>query len=294
MANFKIKLTPLERLEIGAKDLVTSRIIGKYKSVFKGKGIEFEDFRDYTPSDDASFIDWKASVRANKILVKEFIEERNIDVFFLIDASSSMIFGSESKLKLEYAAELAASLAYTVIHAGDSVGFAMFSDKIGENSLPNRKREQFYILTRALSDSKNYGGKKNFEKAIGFCMASLKKVDILIIISDFIGLNGNWERALKLAGGKFEVIGFMVRDKRDREFPKDCGTIVLEDAFSEQQILADTNSIGSDYREHVKKQEDGVRGAFLKSNNEILILQTDEPFIKPLTKFFKMRSMKWR
>ena len=115
----------IKRLKIFTNQIVNTSFVGGYKSVFKGHGMEFEDYREYTPNDDASTIDWKASVRSKQLLVREFVEERNLNVFFLIDASSSMVYGSTDKLKMEYAAEIVATLSYTILQAGDSISFAL-------------------------------------------------------------------------------------------------------------------------------------------------------------------------
>ena len=169
MAKLRISLTPaLKKLEIFTKKNVSNTFLGSYKSVFRGRGIEFEEYRAHIPSDDASFIDWKASLRANQMLVKEFGEERQLNVFILIDVSSTMFYGSTFKLKNEYAAELAASLCYAVLQADDAVGFALFSDKIVQSSFPAHDPKQLYLLFRALTNEKNYGGSCNFENAIKF------------------------------------------------------------------------------------------------------------------------------
>lgn len=295
MEDIKIELTQaIRKLEIVTRNLVTNKMVGKYKSVFKGRGLEFESFRNYSKDDDAGVIDWKASVRANKILVKDFVEERNIDVFFLIDASSSMIFGSTKELKLVYAAELTASLSYVISKAGDSTGFAMFSDKIIEKSVPSLKKNQFYHLSKALINPHNYGGGKDFEGALKFCMSFLKKGSILIIVSDFIGMDNNWEGALKIASRKLDVIGIMVRDPRDREIPENSGTILIEDSMSEKQLIIETSKIRDDYKSYVKKNEEDIKQSFLRNRSDLLILQTDESFLKPLRGFFKMRGSRWR
>ena len=118
----------VKRLKILTNNIVNSQLVGNYRSVFKGRGLEFEGYRHYTPDDDASSIDWKASVRSKEMLVKQLIDERNVSVFFLIDVSSSMVYSTTDKLKVEYMAELVATLSYVILSAGDSVGFALFID----------------------------------------------------------------------------------------------------------------------------------------------------------------------
>src|SRR3989344_2496505 len=126
MRKLRVKLAPaIRQLEVVTRGMVSTRLIGQYKSVFKGKGLEF------------------ASRRANQLLVKQFVEERNLEVFFLIDTSASMVFGSTEKLKNEYVAELVASLAYVILESGDSVGFALFNEKIIAKFPPANGKNQF-------------------------------------------------------------------------------------------------------------------------------------------------------
>ena len=128
MPKLKINLNfSLSRLDLAIKGLTTTQFLGQYQSVFKGQGLEFADYRTYTQGvDDASLIDWKASRRANNLLVKEFIEERNLEVIFMVDVSSQMLAGSVQKLKAEYIAEIVAAMGYSILKAGDAVGLLLF------------------------------------------------------------------------------------------------------------------------------------------------------------------------
>ena len=196
----------IKRLKILTSQIVNTSIVGGYKSVFKGHGLEFEDYRQYTPNDDASLIDWKASVRSKELFIREFVEERNLNVYFLIDVSSSMIYGSIDKLKMEYAGELAAALSYVVLNAGDSVGFALFNDKIVKNVPPITGFMQYHNLVSALVNPNYYGGKYDLDEALKFILAFLKQASIVIIISDFIGLKNDWERYIKTVGVRDKII----------------------------------------------------------------------------------------
>ena len=288
---FIIKLRPLEGLEIGPRRIVTSRFLGSYKSVFRGKGLEFVDYKEFVGGDDASLIDWKASSRAGKLLVKEFAEERNINIFFLIDVSSSMVYSSISKLKSEYAAELVGSLGFLVLHSGDSIGFALFTDKIIKSSLPVSGIGKHYAFMKELTDVENYGGGYDIVYALKSVNSFLERNSVLIIVSDFIGLKGEWETRIKLASQKYDVIGIMIRDIRDKNLPKmGLGTALLEDPFTGEQIVVDTKKVGPAYKKYVSRQEKKIKEVFLKSNSDFLSLTTDEDFVDSLFKFFKSRG----
>jgi len=290
MAKLRISLTPaLKRLEIVSRRLVTSALVGSYMSVFKGQGLEFEEYKNYTPADDAKFIDWKATLRANDIMVKKFGEERELQVFLLVDVSSTMFFGSVPKLKNEYAAELAASLCYAILKADDAVGFALFSDRIVQKSLPVRDTKQFYVLLKNIVNINNYGGPCNFKNAIEFAIAHLKENSILIIISDFVELGKDWRKMFKIAAGKFDLIGVMVRDPRDKTLPPVKKMVLFEDLSSGRQLLIQPEKIREKYSRYVKMEEKMIEDLFKQSGSGFISLSTDKDFSRPIINYFNRR-----
>lgn len=291
MEKLKLDLSEdIKRLEVITKYLVNTKIIGNYKSVFKGLGLEFEAYKDYTPNDDSSLIDWKSSKKAHKLLIKEFKEERNLNIFFLVDSSSTMVCSSIKKLKNEYAAEFTASLAYAMLNAGDAVGFALFGDRIIKKIPPARTKHQFYALLKNLSNPLFYGGDYDLGNALKFIMNFLEQGSAVIIVSDFIGLKGEWQKYLKIAAGKFDVIGVMVRDPVDEVLPEDKHQVMLEDPISGNQLLIVPNQIRNMYKEYVEIQKGMIRSIFLKSGCDFIELITNKPFIGEVIKFFKARE----
>jgi uncharacterized protein (DUF58 family) len=279
----------IKNIEMVIKMLVNMRLASRYRSVFKGKGLEFEDYRVYTPNDDSKLIDWKASMRAKDILIKLYKEERNLDVYFLVDSSASMIFGSTEKLKLEYGAEVAAALAYFVMSAGDKAGLIMFSDRVVKMIRPSSGRKHFYIMLRSLVDTSLYGGSYNLGMALKFLIKIAKERGVVVIVSDFIGLSKGWEKIIKTTSANFDVIGIMVRDPRDEMLPEGVGNVVIEDPYSGVSMIVNTDQIKDTYRKYVKKEERMIRTTFLRSNADFLYLSTDKPFTKELIEFFIMR-----
>lgn len=295
MEELKLNLKPLiKRLEVSTKKGFTGILAGSYKSTFKGKGLDFEGYRDYDISDDASLIDWKATLRSQDLLVKVLVEERNVNVVFLVDVSSSMSFASVEKLKNEYAAELVASMSFAAIRAGDSVGLVMFTDKIVKFLPPTMGNKQYFMIIKSLSDPRLYDGKFDFVKIINDLMSSVKKGATVIIVSDFIGLGKDWEKHLREASEKFEVIGIMVRDPRDYEMPADVGQIVISDPYSEKEVLIDTAEVKKRYESAVKEQVKHIKETFINSKSEFLELRTDKPFLNDIIKFFLMRHKRKR
>ena len=287
----KLNINLGKKLTIFTKRIVTTKLVGNYKSKIKGRGLEFSNFREYSMNDDSSLIDWKTSIRVNQPVVKEFVEERNLEVFFLIDVSSTMVFGSTEKLKNEYSSELISTLAYAILHVGDSLGYAFFSDKLFNLNLPAHSKNRFYILSRDLSNPENYGGTFDLELALKKVTEILRKNSVLIIVSDFIGLKGNWRDIIKKAAYKFDTIGIMVRDPRDREIPADSSMVVLSDPYTNQELILDpTESIIERYKRYVEIQEKEIESAFSKARASFLKLTTDQPFLVPLVNFFKKRQ----
>ena len=294
---FKVDLVPaLRRLEVLAKGLISSTIIGGYRSVFKGRGLEFNEYRDYSIGDDASMFDWRASAKTGDILVRKYIEERDIDVFFLLDASSNMLFGSTDKLKVEYMIELVASLSHAVLEAGDNVGLGLFTDKIVEKIAPSRNREQFYLITKKMLEVENYGGRFDFNQACKFALSYLRESSILIILSDFSNLLDNPanEEYLKLITKKFDVISIMIRDLRDREMPEDVGQVVLQDPSTDKTLIVEPELIKQAYERFIREQENKIKNLFFKEGASFIDIQTDKSFVKPLVGLFRARAARLR
>lgn len=293
---FKVDLVPaLKRLEILAKGLASSKIIGAYKSVFKGKGLEFSDYRGYTLEDDAALIDWKASARTNELLIRQYTEEREVNVFFLVDCSSRMLFGSTEKLKAEYNIELVASLAHAILEAGDSVGLALYSDNVKAKISPSRGKTQFYEIIKLLLNPAYYeGGGFNFQSAVKFIFNYLKETSVIIVVSDFLDWSDELEKSFELLKTKFDIVCIMVRDPRDRILPSGAGEIVIQDPKSGKTMLIEPELIKEAYENVVKEQEKNIRNTLSKEGVDFTDIQTDKPFIKPIINLFLKRATRWR
>jgi len=286
--------TIIKRLRIETVKLVNTKMIGKYSSVFKGRGLEFYDYRQYSEGDDAAMIDWKASVRGNNLLVKEFVEERNLNVFFLIDVSSSMMFSTIDKLKIEYAAELVATLSYTILKAGDCVGFALFSNEIIIYSPPSAGMKQHYKLLSTIVDPRHYGGDYDLVEALRFILTSLKELSVVIVVSDFIGLKKDWQHYINVVGKRFDLIGVMVLDPVELELPDYNGQVVMGDCFSGRQLLVNVAPIKENYKKHMQNRGKELTEVFIEADADLVRLTTDKPFIKPITDLFLRRGNRRR
>ncbi|MCD4666739.1 DUF58 domain-containing protein [archaeon] len=293
----KVDLTPkIRRLEALSKRVLKEQGFGgEYKTFYRGTGLEFDSYRPYISSyDDANEIDWKASHRAKDLLVKTYVEERDLDVFILVDVSQSMVFGSADKLKNEYTVELVASLVHAILEAGDNVGLSTFSDKPLHKVLPSRSRSQFYSITKMLLNPDIYGGKFDFNEAMKFIFNFVQKSNTLVIlISDFVNLPKNWEEFLSVLGVKYDAIAIMVRDIRDKILPEDTGQVLVSDPDSNRQLLIDSNIVKKRYEDYVRKQEKEIENTFRKYQIDFVNLTTDKTFIQPILQYFARRGAKW-
>ncbi len=262
-----------------------------YKSVFRGRGLEFESYRLYNPEDDASLIDWKASLRANEMLAKKYIEERRLNVYFLVDVSSSMLFGSSKKLKAEYAAEFVASLSHLIIGSGDNVGMVMFSDNVVKVLRPSASKNQFALFTKFLSDPSFYGGGFDLGNAIEYVLRTVKSsYTVFILVSDFIRVKKDVLRNLRLMGSRFETFGVMVRDQMDDNLPKTKYQFSIQDPYSGRQMILDPEIAAERYRESAIRQKGLIKDMLKKSRVDLLELTTDKGFSIPLSGFLRARA----
>ncbi len=294
MKEFKVDVTPtLKRLEVISKKGISGMLSGEFRSVLKGRGLEFHGYRNYNAAeDDAKQIDWKASLRSRYLVVKELIEERNNNIMFLIDVSSSMSFGSTPKLKNEYVIELFASLAHTLLGEGDSVGLALFADNIRFFRMPNIGNKQYYIMLKNITDTSFYEGGYDLESALHDFNARMSRRSIVILMTDFIGVKGDWYEKLKLLAAKHELIVFKINDPRDVMMPAEVGQVFVKDPYTGQILLVDTKKVKQEYERNMQEQETQLAKMLKDVNVDHMFLRTDQPYNKEVFKFFKMRELR--
>lgn len=296
LKKFNADLVPgIKELTLSVKkNLLTTAMSGELASKLKGRGIEFEDYRDYDTHDDANRIDWRASQRSQRLLVREYKLDVNFNAFFLVDASESMLFSSTKKLKCEYAAEVANSIFYGVLASGNSTGFAIFNDGVKALVKPMLGKKQYHLFAKEISDVNNYGGKKDFKKAVRHTLSILDRKTLIFIVSDFIGLETELAEYLKIMAHVHEVIGVMIQDPRDIRIPDNIGQIVLQDPFSNDKIYVDSKQYAEIYYQHNLKRINLIRTIFQRTKSKLIELSTDEEYFNPLLRFFRKIGARWR
>ncbi|MGK0209555.1 MAG: hypothetical protein ACI83O_000834 [Patescibacteria group bacterium] len=262
-----------------------------YRTLFRGKGLEFDSYRNFQADDDASMIDWKASLRGNTMLAKKYVEERDLSVYFCVDVSNGMLFGSGDKLKSEFAAEFIVALSHLILESGDKVGLILFNDSIVHIVPPKNSKKHFYNIGKVLGDVENYGGGYSFEAPLDYALEHVKSdYAVFILVSDFIRMHKTIEQRLKMLSNQYEVVAVMVRDAFDEALPETDFSMMVSDPYSNRQVLIDSEMVHEKYKhnvvEHKKRVEEMLKGA----NIDMLELITDKPFFLPLSQFLRSRS----
>ena len=282
-------LKKVKRIEITTRGLVNEVFSGEYHSVFKGRGMEFAEGREYQMGDDIRNIDWNVTARSGSPFVKIFDEERELTVMLLVDVSSSGNFGTTTQMKGEIAAELCAVLAFSPIKNNDKVGLIIFSDKI-EKFIPPRKGKQHVLrVIREILFFKPEDSQTDLNVALEYLSRVIKRRSIVFLVSDF--LTENYEKSLQVANRKHDIIAINIIDPREVELPS-IGFIEMEDAETGETVIVDTSNPairGSFYNE--SKDERDKREKFFKSIGvDNINIKTDRSYVEPITRFFRMRA----
>jgi len=285
-------LKQVRQIEIRTKGLVNQVFSGEYHSVFKGRGMEFSEVREYQFGDDIRNIDWNVTARFGHPYIKVFEEERELTVMLMVDLSGSLMFGSVSKTKQRVAAELSAILAFSALKNNDKVGLILFTDKI-EKFVPPRKGNKHVLrIIREVLSFEPEGNTTDIKAALEFMNNAIKKRSIVFLLSDF--LDEGYEKILKVVGRKHDLIGMVLDDRRENEFPS-IGLVKFTDAETGAERWIDTSS--QRVRQAMKQargQETSKRDSlFLKSRLDKIYVQTGEDYIKPLVQFFRLRERRW-
>jgi len=263
-----------------------------YNNIFRGRGLEFDSYRVFEPDDDATLIDWKASLKTNDVLARKYIEERDLNIYFLVDVSNSMLFGSSKKLKAEFTAEFIASLAHLIIGSGDKIGLVMFNDDVVKILRPSSNKNQFALFTKFLSDPNLYGGGFDLDKSIKYVLKTIKSsYTVFIVVSDFIKTRKDNIGSLRLIGSRFETLAVMIRDPLDENLPKTKYQFAIQDPYSGRQMILDPEVAAERYHKIVIKQKEMIKQMLKRSKIDLLELMINEGFAIPVSGFLKKRAM---
>jgi uncharacterized protein (DUF58 family) len=291
-------LKKIQEIEIRTKNLVNTLFAGDYKSSFKGRGIEFLDVREYLPGDDVRTIDWKVTARFGKPYVKKYAEERELIVILVVDASGSERFGTRQQLKLEQAASIAATLAFSAVRNNDKVGLLFFTDKVEKFIPPRKGRFHVLRLVRDILYFSPEGKATDPVLALEFLMHILKRRAIVFFISDFVGDCFKTDQiriSLGVAAKRHDLVVLTINDPSEDDLPN-IGLVELEDAETGEILTSDTRDKNLRDRYHLYRQQkyEERERLFKMMGIDHIDVKTSEDFSNKLHKFFQVRARRYR
>jgi uncharacterized protein (DUF58 family) len=303
----KVIMSSMRRLEIRTRRMVNDSLAGAYHSVFKGRGMDFDEVREYSPGDEVRTIDWNVTARAGRTFVKKFTEERELTILLLVDISASGNFGSAAMSKRDLAAELASVLAFSAIRNSDKVGLLLYTDRVERYLPPKKGRRHVLRVVRDILYHTPTGRGTDTVKALDVVNHVLHRRAIVFLISDFersgdlpagdpaaddpVADRTALRRAMRQTNRRHDLVAVQVEDPREKELP-DVGILALEDAETGEIIELDTSSAAVRQRFKERSAERGRQlvSDFRSEGVDTLQLQTDLPYMPALQRFFKTRE----
>lgn len=298
----------VRRIELVTRRLVNLELAGQYHSVFKGRGMDFDEVQPYVEGDDVRFIDWNVSARTGNLHVKHFVEERELTVLILVDASSSMAFGSAAESKRLVAAQISALLAMLAVRNNDRVGLAIFDEDVDEYIPPKKGKKHVLRLVTSILGHQPRAARTQMGEALQYISRVVRRRAIVFVVSDF--LDGDIERDLRILARRHDVVPVVIGDRLEREWtPRKSGDaapwwqrwwrgglVELVDLEHGQTAALDLGS-----RRHLDRFEGSVaeRSAqrdrtFQRLRLDTIHFDTDLPsesdYVRPLVQFFRRRS----
>ncbi len=285
-------LKKVKRIEIQTRGLVNDVLSGEYHSVFKGRGMEFSEVREYQYGDDVRTIDWNVSARMGHPFVKVFEEERELTVMLLVDVSSSGDFGTVERMKGELAIEICALLAFSAIKNNDKVGLIIFTDRIEKFVPPKKGKKHVLRVLRELLYHEPEGRGTDISMALEYLSRITHRRAVVFLVSDFI--SPDYQKAMQIANKRHDLVAITITDPREMDLP-DIGLIELEDAETGEVVLLDSADVMTRQMFNTETSELKLkRDKLLRSMSiDSIDVRTDISYVEPLIKFFRARAKRF-
>jgi uncharacterized protein (DUF58 family) len=300
-SSMKEIVAKVRQIEIRTRRLVNSGIGGHYRSVFRGRGIDFDEVREYVPGDEVRTIDWNVTARAGHPFVKKFREERELTILLLVDVSGSFDFGSTAKSKRELAAELASVLALSATRNNDRVGLVLFTDGIEKYVPPKKGRAHVLRVVREILGAEPKRRDTDVAQALRFANAMTRRRAVMFLLSDFESTGepatqaGSLRDAVRLTRRRHDLVALHLFDPREMRLP-DVGMLTLEDAETGELVRVDTGSLKA--RERFAELADARRvataRALQREGIDCLEVDTAVPYLPVLLGFFRSREKRFQ
>jgi uncharacterized protein (DUF58 family) len=286
-------LKKVQRIQIAANRTVNDLMAGQYKSVFRGRGMEFDDVREYQPGDDIRTIDWNVTARAGAPFIKRFCEERELTVLLLVDVSASGVFGSGQQSKMDLTVEVAAMLMFSALKNNDKVGLITFCDKVIDYFPPRKGKSNLLKLIRHLISAEPAPRETNLAAALDYLNRVQKRRSVVFLMSDFLAPLAR--HSMTVANRRHDLIAVTVTDPREQSIA-DVGFITLKDAETGQIVELDTRQaqVRAMFESHSSQLARDLGETLKKAGVDQLAIQTDEDYQKSFRRFFHMRERRFR
>lgn len=286
-------LKQVRRIEISTRGLVNEVFSGEYHSVFKGRGMNFAEVREYQYGDDIRSIDWNVTARSGAPFVKIFEEERELTVMLVVDVSASGDFGTRERLKGEVAVEICALLAFSAIKNNDKVGLIIFSDRIEKFVPPRKGRRHVLRVLRELLYHRPEGRGTDIAGALEYLTHVQRKKAVTFLVSDF--RDDGFDRALAVAGRRHDLIAVRLGDRREEELPR-IGFLELEDPESGERIVVDTSDprFRTAFATGALQRKQDLDRLLRRGKVDVIDIHTGTPYVKSLMRFFDERARRRR
>ena len=280
----------IRRIEITTRKLVSDSFAGEYQSVFKGRGMEFDEVRQYHPGDDVRTIDWNVTARTGEPYVKSFIEERELTVMLAVDVSGSGDFGTRNRFKRELAVELAAVMSFAATTNNDRVGLLLFTDRVELLVPPRKGRSHVLRMVRDLLVFQPVGSGTDLRLALDTVHQMLKRRSIVFLVSDFLADPESYRQAMLVANRRHDVVAFDLSDPLEHEIA-DVGILALEDSESGQLRWVDTGSREwrREFSERTARLEERKREVMIAAGVDRISVTTERDYVAEVGAFFKDR-----
>lgn len=280
----------IRRIEIRTRHLVQDLFAGNYLSVFKGRGIEFDQVRKYEMGDDVRSVDWNVTARMGELYVKRFVEERELTMLLVVDMSASNDFGTQGQFKREAAIEMAAMLAFSAVRNNDKVGLLLFTDRVEKYIPPRKGRKHILRLLRELLAFQPTGRGTDINFALEHANRMMKRRGIVVLVSDFQNDPESYRRALLMAGKRHDLIAIDLRDPMETEIAN-VGLLALQDAETGELVEVDTSDAAwrAAFHKRMAEYDAAKKRVWNAARVDRIELLTPDDHVGALTRFFRGR-----
>lgn len=285
-------LKKVRRIQITTKHAVNDVFAGQYHSTFKGRGMEFDEVREYVPGDDIRSIDWNVTARTGAPHIKKFIEEREMTVMLVVDVSASNLFGSGKQMKRDLAAEVAAVLAFSAIRNNDRIGLILFAEEVEKYIPPKKGTRHVLRLVREMLGHEPQGKGTRIAPALDYLNHVSTRKNVTFLISDFM-FSDAYQRLLKITARRHDFISVIIGDKREVAWPN-IGLVTWHDAETGEQVLVDTSSrmVREQLALEQTRRANEIDEVHRKAGIDTIRLFAGEPYDKEFIKFFRQRAQR--